>query len=599
MHSERAKRAFLTASEFSVGVRRTSPTRTLPRKGGGALVAACLAVLIAAGCASPAPGGGASDRQSAAQAGSKRIVAAITGDPHTVYQKLNPQSATRGIDALEKLVHVGLTANNDQDVRIPRLAEAVPSTENGLWRTFPDGRMETTWTLKSGPRWHDGTPVTSDDLVFTFSVVNDADLPIFGHIAFRSMEAVEAPDARTIRVKWNRPYINADALFGDPALPMPRHLLARSYAEDKASFTDLPFWSVDFVGTGPYKIREWVRGSHLVLAASDDYAMGRPKIDEIEVRFVLDANILVANVLAGAVELTLGRGISLDQAVTVRDLWKGGRVNLGPGTSGVHVWPQLLDPSPRVVSEVAFRRAMFHAIDRQELVDTIQFGLTQLFHSWLRPTEPEYARLEHYIVKYNYDPRRAVELIQGLGYGRAPDGFFRDAAGQRLELEFRTITGDVNQKALLAVADHWQRVGVEVDPVVIPTQRQPDRPYRATFPAFELLRGTSTVDGINNLHSTAARLPENNYTGTGGGTNYSRYRNPEFDALIDRFYITVSRPERMELAGRVVHHMTDQVIPITLFYDSSPAFVSNRLANITDLGGDSTLPWNVHEWELK
>lgn len=73
----------------------------------------------------------------------------------------------RGSNLITELVHTALTALDNKGVLQPRLAEAVPSLENGLWKVFPDGRMETTWKLKPGLRWHDGTPFTSDDLLFT------------------------------------------------------------------------------------------------------------------------------------------------------------------------------------------------------------------------------------------------------------------------------------------------------------------------------------------------------------------------------------------------------------------------------------------------
>jgi ABC-type transport system substrate-binding protein len=149
------------------------------------------------------------------------------------------------------------------------------------------------------------------------------------------------------------------------------------------------------------------------------------------------------------------------------------------------------------------------------------------------------------------------------------------------------------------VADYWQRVGIAVDPVVIPSQRQNDLPYRATFPAFELLRGNTSIENFNSLHSSGARLPENGFRGGGtGGANYTRYANPQFDALIDRFYATISRPERMQVAGQIVQHMTDQVLVMGMFYDLSPAFVDSRLKNLTPMGGDGSLPWNAQEWDL-
>lgn len=273
-------------------------------------------LLASAACAparSDAPSG--APGQEGKQSTSKRFTAAIRGDPHTVYQKLNPRSNIPGIDDLERLVNAGLTVLDPEGNLQPRLAEAVPSIENGLWRVFPDGRMETTWHIREGARWQDGTSFTADDLVFTAQVWRDPELPVLGHIAFGSVDTVEAVDARTVAVKWKKPYIDADVMFGltQPngfGLALPKHLLETAYVEDKEHFIEHPYWSTDFVGTGPFKLKDWQRGSHLLLEANDRYVLGRPRIDEIRVKFIPDPNTMAANVMAGEVDLTMGGRIS-------------------------------------------------------------------------------------------------------------------------------------------------------------------------------------------------------------------------------------------------------------------------------------------------
>src|SRR4030095_4677521 len=180
----------------------------------------------------------------------------------------------------------------------PQLAEAVPTTENGLWRVLPDGRMETPWTLLPGATWHDGTPFTSDDLLFTATVVRDRELVIFRDRSFPFIEGIEAPDPLTITVRWSKPYIQADRMFSDDvAVPLPKQLLERAYTEDKANLVNLPYWTTEYVGTGPCKVKEWERASYILLQANDNYLLGRPKIDEIEVRIMPDANTIVAGLL--------------------------------------------------------------------------------------------------------------------------------------------------------------------------------------------------------------------------------------------------------------------------------------------------------------
>lgn len=547
------------------------------------------AALLIAACAPASPGAGGSGPAAPARSGPSRIVMAITGDAHTVYNKLNPNSAVRGIGELQQLVNRGLTQTDNRDVRVPILAEETPSVENGLWTVQPDGRMETTWKLRPGILWHDGTPFTTEDIAFTARIASDRDIPILNERAFSYVESVNPADPRTVSVRWKQPYIDADALFGTAAQPVAKHILEPAFLADKLTLTDQPYWSVDFVGLGPFKIKSWERGSHVVLAANDAFTLGRPRIDEVEVRFILDANTLVANTLGGSIDVTMGRGISLDQGVTVRDRWADGSVDMGIPTSAMSIWPQVMNPNPPIMTNVQFRRAMFHGLNRQEMVDTIQYGLTTVIHSGANTREPEFPLIDAQVVKYEYDPRKASQMLSDLGYQRGPDGSLRNAQGNRLEFEYRTITGDINSKTILTSTDQWRALGVGVEPVIIPSQRQNDRPYRATFPAFELLRGGQT---FQTLHSSGARVPENDFN----GNNYARYTNPEFDALVDRYNATIPRAERIQLAAQGYRHVTENVLNLPLFSDGQPSFISNRVKGVVDIA--TTGPWNVHTWEV-
>ncbi len=563
------------------------------------LILCLTAMLLGAGCAAPggAPNAGAPrDAASQPAAGPKRITVAIAGEPHTLYQKLNPQSTVRGIEELEQLVHTGFTTTNNMGTLVPQLAEAVPSLENSLWRVQGDGRMELTWTIREGAAWHDGTPVSAADALFAAALGRDRELPIFRDKGWDLVESVEAVDARTVRVTWKAPYIEADSLFSSAfGQILPSHILAAPYAADKTSLTQLPFWTEEFVGAGPYRVRDFTRGSSMVLEANSAYVLGRPKIDVIETLFIVDSNTLVANVLAGTVELTLGRGISFDQAIQVRSLWREGRVEI-PVTSLVQLFPQLLTPSPAVIGEVRFRRALLHGINREEMAATLQSGLAPVAHSFVSPEDAEYRHVEAGIVRFPYDPRRAAQLIEGVGYSKGTDGIYRDPAGARLGVELRATGTDINQKTMLSVADHWKRLGLEPETVTVPPQLASDLEYRATFPGFSVQRQGAALTNIRNFHSSQAALPENRWV----GGNYPRYMNAELDALIERFDATLPFADRMAIGTQAVQHLTDRVIELPLFFDGQPALISNRLVGLTaGGGGQKRTTWNAQDWDVR
>ncbi|MEA2639239.1 MAG: peptide/nickel transport system substrate-binding protein, partial [Chloroflexota bacterium] len=344
--------------------------------------AVLIAALLAMSACAPAtqPGGGSSTGNGAASAPQapatpKRVVAAIPGSPTNFYQKFNLSSTIRGVEELEELVNSGFSILDAQGHSQARLAEQVPTLDNGLWKLLPDGTMETTWKIRQGAIWHDGTPVTAHDAVFAAQIGQDRDLPISRDLSYGSIQRIEEVDDHTVTVHWKAPYILADQQFSPrAALPLPSHLMEQAYRADKQSFLAQPFWADQWVGTGPFRIAEFVRDSHMVLTANDQFVLGRPKIDQIEMRFIVDPTTMIANVMAGTVDVTVGRGTSLEQAVQVRDTWRDGKVDLAVASFS-QIFPQFINPNPAIVANLQFRRALLMALNRQEMVDSIQYGL--------------------------------------------------------------------------------------------------------------------------------------------------------------------------------------------------------------------------------
>ncbi|MBM2812326.1 MAG: hypothetical protein HW416_3085 [Chloroflexi bacterium] len=535
------------------------------------------------------------------QAPRKRLVAAVASAPTTFNLMIGGALArTPGIEALALLAHSGLSIYDDRGELRPQLAETIPTVENGLWKVFPDGRMELTFTIRQGAQWHDGTPLTTDDLLFTLKLHQDQDMPVFFHLGHAGIERAEARDSRTVVTYWRSPFVAANNAFGFQGfrslLPVPRHLLERPLAQDKATFTDLPIWSSAFVGAGPFKLREWVVDSHVVLEANDRYVLGRPKIDEVEVRFIPASSTLVANLLAGSVDLTMGRTLVLEQAMEVLNN-RAGLTKMDVAPAGPMVaYPQFMNARPAILTNLDFRRALLHAVDRQEMVDTLVAGQTSVAHTFVHPTESNYAAVEAQVVRYDFDPRRASQLLEGIGLTRDADGSYRDSSGARLTVEVRSGAGGLLEKAALTLADAWRRAGVGADLVVVPPQLDSDVEYKATFPGFEVVQRLINIDELTRvLHSAESPLAENRYR----GGNRGRYISPDLDALLDRYAVTMPGPERSDLLGKIVRHVGENAVIAGLFWGVDATVYSSRVRNVHGAFPRSMQSWNAHEWELE
>jgi peptide/nickel transport system substrate-binding protein len=551
-----------------------------------ALIGAVMSVACAGSTGPGSPGGSVPETTAAP----KRMSVAIRGAPTALSARIDGigSGSVPGVTEVERLINAGLTITDHELVSRPQLAKESPTVENGLWKVMPDGRMETTWHIRDGVKWHDGTPFTSADAVFTTQV--EQGLELLSEAAYKQVESVEAPDPMTVRVLWKQPYIKAQTLFDTVALPMPKHLLEEQFRTLKDGIVELPYWNAGYIGTGPFRVKDYVPAVHAVLAKNPDYVLGAPKIDEIEVKFISDPGTLGANILAGTVDLTLGGRLALDWGVQVRDQWRDGRM-VSKLDNQISAWPQFLNPSPAVLGNVQMRRALWQAVDRKQMADTLVDGLSPIADSVVRPSDAEYKSIESSLVRYPYDPQRAAQLITGLGYTKGPNGMFQGPDGP-LRVEIRTRSNDDSQvKTTLAMADDWDKLGVGVDQVHFAAQQANDREWRATRPGFEVVRQPSGVDSFNRYLGTSTPVAENRFS----GENRTRYQNAELDGYIQKYLTTIPMAERMSYAAQIVHHMTDQVVIMTMFYDVIPTMISNRLG---DMAGPGTT-WDAHQWTVK
>ncbi|HEY3116230.1 MAG TPA: ABC transporter substrate-binding protein, partial [Chloroflexota bacterium] len=450
------------------------------------------------------PGSSGSGGQAAQQPVVKKVIsAAAPGNFHTVSSLLavsGTGTATPGIAESARLLNPGLTGVGQTADRDALLAEAVPTTDNRLWKVLPDGRMETTWHIRPNVLWHDGVPFTSDDLLFTAKLVADKDLGVPRDRRFDLVENVEAPDPRTITVTWKKPFIEADQLFGsDQYAPLPQHLLEQPFTSQRANFLEIPYFTREFVGTGAFKLGEFDPASHVTLDANDRFVLGRPKIDQIVVKFIPSPETLVANVIAGSVELVLGRSVSLQQGATLREQWHNGTVYIITADPRA-LTPQHQDPTPTIVKNVQFRKALSYAINREEMAQSLGAGLAPAAQVGIALEDPLYKAVQPGLVTYEYDPRKAVAMIEEIGYSRGADGVLRDSRNQPIPIGLRATEREVNIGVVLAAADYWKRIGIQADPEIVSEARVTEREWYARFPSFRTggggYAGLSTLDRV-------------------------------------------------------------------------------------------------------
>ncbi|WP_033341474.1 ABC transporter substrate-binding protein [Catenuloplanes japonicus] len=380
--------------------------------------------LVLAACSHPDAAG--------SSAHARTFVVATAGEPDT----LNPILGF-GTDGAS-LIFDGLVARDATNTLVPALAAQLPTVS-------PDGKTITV-PLRPGVAFHDGSPLTSADVVFTYRSVLDPSVDSTLRSDLDMIDRVEAPDATTVTFTLKyayAPFLQRLVLGIVPAAAL------QGQDVNTAAFNRQP------IGTGPYRLTSWTPGDRLVLAANTAYYGGAPANDTVVVAFVGDDNVRAQRARAGefdAVELApkLASGFG-DVA--------GYAVHRVPTADYRGV---MLPMGAPVTGDLAVRRALNTAVDRAAMVTGVLGGAGEPAFG---PVPPGSAYAEPSVVgTAGGDVAAAARELDAAGWTAGADGV-RAKGGQRAAFILMYPAADSLRKELaLAVVADAEKVGVEVTP---------------------------------------------------------------------------------------------------------------------------------------
>ena len=552
------------------------------------------------GPATPTQGAGAS----AEPAGPRTVHIALQnfGEPKN---GIIGYGVSGGFDTLEHYLtfHSSMLVLDPSGNLMPRLAERVPTLQNGDWKTFPDGRMDITWKLKD-TKWHDGAPFTSADLVLGLKVMADPDVPTTKATWPRLVDSMETPDTRTLVVHWKEPYFLAGG-SGPAATPspaLPNHILGQPYKDlDKPTFINLPYWTDEFVGLGPYRVVNWQRGSWIEGAAYDGYVLGRPKIDRVFMHYVGDVNTIVAGILSGDLDVVaMGARMDVDQMMAIKNIWAasgdGGTV-LPIAFGNRAIWLQLRDPTAPWAKDVRVRRAMSHSTDRQAMSEALQNGLAPPTLTFIPQEDSGFKVLESTggYAQYPYDPNKAHQLLAEAGWNLGADGLLQDATGQPMAVELTATGQGSNVQEIETVASIWKKIGFN-------TSVRPLPPTSANLDELKNgHKGGFVWPGLSYINPQALisnQIATERTVWKGG--NYGGYLNKVYDDLYDKFQTTLDSSDRQKVNADIMRVIADEV-PIIPIYFYGNGMVSRK--NVEGPGmispNQTANTWNINEWVMK
>ena len=292
---------------------------------------------------------------------------------------------------------------------VPGLAES--------WTVSKDQKTYT-FKLRKGVTWHDGKPFTSDDVKFSIEKVV---LPYHsrGKTYFGDVESIETPDASTVIFKLKQPVPYFLRAFQPSESPlMPRH----GFTDEEVSQGKIRTAKImqSPIGTGPFKLKEWKKGSHIILEKNPNYwKPGRPYLDQLVLRILPDGSARAIAVEKGEVDLAPMSALPpaeiqrLGQLPTLTASQEGAE-GLGP-----IMWLEV-NLRSKPLSDLRVRQAISLAIDRQKLVDVIWYGQGKPARGPIVSANPNL--FDKSLPPFEYNVAKANKVLDDAGYKRGANG---------------------------------------------------------------------------------------------------------------------------------------------------------------------------------
>jgi peptide/nickel transport system substrate-binding protein len=530
------------------------------------------------------------------------IVIVIPEDPPS----FNPAIADSGYDYLVmELVMLGLADVDPQGNVFPELAAELPTQENGgVLVNQEEQTMIVTWKMRRDIQWADGTPVTADDVIFTFDAIMDPEtgawIPGIDYV-----ESVEKVDDYTFSIHYNYIYPGyLTQLGGEQVAVWPAH-----YCDASQGFTA---WDCGRkpLSNGPYVLKEWVNGDHMTFVRNENYyEKGKPAIDTIVIRIVPDEAVRKTMLINGDADLDMWTTEPI-----IADLQNQPNVQISP--SPFNRWVMRIyfnlsakgtnDPAATphpILSDINVRRAIRMAID----VDTIA---KEFFLGFAKPTWTEFFRPPYQceIPRPAFDLEGARALLDSAGWTDSDGDGIRECNGcataqdgYKMEMEFIAYAeyGEALNLTQQYIAESLEKIGIKTNLSIV---------------EGSVLWGASTDGGIQQSGNFDMAIYDDGYAGTDPtdylwqyyyseaaipdyGYNYGDWINADFDALLDEAY-TLDENYRRELFCQMAEILEEELPELLLFTTVNADAHSSRLQGVQSSTSD-VVTWNAADWTLK
>lgn len=476
-----------------------------------------------------------------------RIVEPTLGEPSNLIAALATDSASH--EVADNIYIAPLKYNKDIEL-VPWAAESYEVLEDGKLLRFK---------LREDIRWFDGKPFTAEDVEFTVKLMRDPKTPTAYGEDYKAIKEFKITGPYSFEVRYDKPFARSLVTWALDVLP--KHALENENLLE-TKYSRMP------LGAGPYKLKEWVPGRRIVLEANDDYFLGRPYLDRVVYEIIPDISTQFLELKAGNLDtmgLTAQQYLFQTKGPQWEENWnKFEYLSFGYTYLGYNLQRPMFQ-SKKV------RQALTMAIDKEELVKGVLFGLGQ---PAVGPYKPGTWVYNDKLEPYPHDPERARRLLAEEGWRDSDGDGVLDKDGRPFKFTILTNQGNEQRiKTATIIQQRLKQIGVLVDIRAVEWAAFINEfinkgNFDATILAWNILQDPD----IYSVWHSSQVAPN--------GLNHTSYKNEELDRLLEEGRTTLDQTERKKIYDRVQEILHEDQPYTFLYVPMALPIVHARIRNV-------------------
>ena len=442
------------------------------------------------------------------------------------------------------------------------------------WVISPDQKT-ITFTLKDNLVWADGTPLTSEDVLFTWQLVTDPNTRTPYASDYLLVKKASAPDKNTFEVTYEETYAPAIDTWASLHI-LPKHLL-------KDEDINNTYFSRKPTGSSYYQLNKWVSGQQVSLKSNTNSSQGLPQIEQLISRIIPDTSSQFLELTADNIDLMSINPIQYQRVFPARkDMLE--KINLYKELGNGYTYLGFnLKKAP--FDDVNVRQAINYAIDKDEVIKGVLLGLGEPIAS---PYKPGTRWNNPNLQPYPYSPKKALDLLKKAGYEKNEDGYF-EKNGKVLAFEILTNQNKQREMTAVLVQRRLKEIGIEVTIRVLEWASFINQYIRTgDFNAVVLGWSLSLDPDQFNIWHSSQQGP--------GQFNFIGYENSQVDKLLELGRKELDANKREKIYHQFSEHLLNDSPIVYLYAGYGLSAVNKRVQGIKNPSPPAGIYHNSYEW---